>query len=600
MLGRTHSILERVAGVLRQQGILFYAVELEKLKVQPEILDALALGRALLNPFDRVAWLSVLRAPWCGLSLEDLFAVAGVRDPHQVPPDLPSMLRERAGTLSQDGQIGAGRVLRLLDSLPRLQSQLPNATLGTWLKKAWLLVEGHRCVNSAAFVNLELLWRSLDRVPGGAQGFLDGEIDQVIDSLTALPDPESNPDCGVQLMTIHKAKGLEFEVVIVPDLQAGISRRRYTLLSWLEQGLEERDPTGTISELCVAPIQTKGSESGQAKHWVDHEIQRREDQEMRRILYVAATRARDELHLFARPAVAEKDGELRLVTPPRSLLLTAWPALQQEVERQFEVWKASVASAAQFPVDSVIVALAASAAASANTTPCSESPAVLRRLPLSDPSLSRHPGTLFAVSPRTETGSPISFARQTGGWHARALGNAVHELLSVLAQQTGATSLDAALSQLSLYKPAVVSQLRAAGADPAQADSIAEKAVKITLAATEQEECKWILSPHPQGQHEASWTGMIHGQLRNVRVDRLFLAGDAPMNAGQSTLWIIDYKTTDHAGALADGSVPLLRASYAPQLELYAAILRQAFPDSAIHAGLYYPMMRSFDWWKVL
>ena len=39
------------------------------------MLDALSLARALLNPQDRVAWLGVLRAPWCGLSLQDLVDV---------------------------------------------------------------------------------------------------------------------------------------------------------------------------------------------------------------------------------------------------------------------------------------------------------------------------------------------------------------------------------------------------------------------------------------------------------------------------------------------------------------------------------------------
>ena len=38
-------------------------------------------------------------------------------------------------------------------------------------------------------------------------------------------------------MTIHKSKGLEFEVVIVPELQARIGRGRLKMLSWLERGL---------------------------------------------------------------------------------------------------------------------------------------------------------------------------------------------------------------------------------------------------------------------------------------------------------------------------------------------------------------------------
>lgn len=600
ILGRTRAILARVASALRQAGIPFYAVELEKLKSQPEILDALSLGRALLNPYDRVAWLGVLRAPWCGMGLDDLFKIAGTDDLRPPLPDVPSLLRERMAMLSEHGQSAARRVIRLLDALPRLSAGLPNATLGTWLKQAWLLIDGHRCVDAAAWANLDLLWRCLDRVPGGAQGFLGGELDDVLEGLTALPNPAAHADWGVQLMTIHKSKGLEFEVVIVPDLQAGASRGDRTLLSWLERGLMEHEATGAISEFLVAPIQTKGSKGGQTKEWVDREIQRREDQEMRRILYVASTRAREELHLFARPTCTQKDGELRLAPPARSLLTTAWPGVQQEIERQFELWTKVSVGKVESPQEGLVESLAASGSERLPFPPRPEAPAILRRLPALQEAPTSHPVSALAIPPAVENIQPEAFARHQGGWYARALGNAVHSLFDMLAPQSAATPWEDARSQLRLAKPRIVSQLRAFGADQSQAAAIAEEALKIVLEATLQEECKWILSPHPHAGNEAAWTGIVDGTLRNVRVDRLFLAGDIPLSSGQSTLWIIDYKTAHTAVPDAVGQLPQLRAIFAPQLELYGTILRHAFPEISIHAGLYYPRMRCFDWWKVV
>ncbi len=88
------------------------------------------------------------------------------------------------------------------------------------------------------------------------------------------------------------------------------------MLSWLERGLAEPGDSGEITEFLIAPLQPKGEERGTAKQWVDRVYRERESQEMRRILYVAATRAREELHFLARPAYkAEADGTLSLAEP---------------------------------------------------------------------------------------------------------------------------------------------------------------------------------------------------------------------------------------------------------------------------------------------
>jgi RecB family exonuclease len=85
-----------------------------------------------------------------------------------------------------------------------------------------------------------------------------------------------------------------------------------------------------------------------------------------------------------------------------------------------------------------------------------------------------------------------------------------------------------------------------------------------------------------------------------VRVDRLFRAGLEPLQPGNNALWIIDYKTSHTESVDPATALPVFRATFAPQLQMYAAVLRNLHgPELAIRAGLYYPRMSLFDWWEI-
>ena len=138
VLGRTRKALVPVAEALREAKVPFRAIELEPLQDRPEIIDALALAHALLNREDRVAWLGVLRAPWCGLWLADLHALASADDAQLKSRPVPELLAERLTLLTDDGSLAMARVLRAMEFAERLQSSRPSATLGTWLEQVWL------------------------------------------------------------------------------------------------------------------------------------------------------------------------------------------------------------------------------------------------------------------------------------------------------------------------------------------------------------------------------------------------------------------------------------------------------------------------------
>jgi ATP-dependent helicase/nuclease subunit A len=595
VLGRTYKALHPIAQALRDASIPFRAVDLEQLADRPEVLDALALARALFNPEDRVAWLGVLRSPWCGLSLADLHKLTSADDAEILRRPVPELLASRLNLLSKQGRIAASRVLQSFGAAQNLRAKQPASLLGTWLEQIWLRLGGADCVDATSRANLDLLWKCLDNLEDGEPDLLGRGLDAAIEKLTAQPDPAASGDYGVQLMSIHKSKGLEFEVVIVPDLQAGSGRSTGGLLSWLERGIASPNESSDITEFLVAPLQSKGAESGKSKLWVDRVRRQRESQETKRVLYVAATRAREELHLFARPDYkTEQDGSLSLCDPRDTLLATAWPALKDEVKQRFDQWK-------KIPEVAEVESIAAAGADNLLLMPSPGKPALLRRLPANYPSAQLL--NLTSVAPDSAVvglGGSQLYQRHEGGVVSRAMGSAVHWLLEQLAALRLTCDWPAARAALESLQPRITAQLRSAGIEQVQAQKIAAQALGLAIKATHDAHGQWILSPHPDAASEVSWAGVIAGTLHEVRIDRIFRAGSSPLSEGNECWWIIDYKTAHDASGDLNEALLKFRALFAPQLELYAGVLRNLHgKDVTIRAGLYYPRMLAFDWWQL-
>jgi ATP-dependent helicase/nuclease subunit A len=590
VLGRTRAALAPITQGLRIAGIPFRAVDLDPLADRPEVLDALALARALLNIEDRVAWLGVLRAPWCALSLDDLYTLTSADDPGIQARPLPDLMQERKSLLSKEARHAVDRVLQACADSNALRTAIPELSTGTWLQQTWLRLGGDSCVDAAARANLDLLWRCLDKLPGGDADLTSPALESALEKLTAQPDPAAESDCGVHLMTIHKSKGLEFEVVIVPELQALCASTRSTMFSWLERGLETPDASGEITEFLIAPFQTKGADGGIAKKWVDREYRAKEAQETRRILYVAATRAREELHLFARPSWKLEQGDPVLCEPSKSLLANAWPALEDEIGAQFDAWKAQ-------PQPAEITSLAASVG-NVIAMPSPATPALLRRLP----SNFEVPQPRYLEEGRGTNGmaaeSAVAYQRHEGGIDSRALGSAVHLALQLLAQLRLTLDSDAARAKLAASADRISAQIRAVGVSREHASKIAASAVDLATKASLNPTGAWILSPHLHAESEVRWTGVVTGGIRTVQADRVFRAGNTPQSQESDVWWIIDYKTAQWDGN-PDEALPKLRQLFAPQLELYASVLRKLNgPDTPIRAGIFYPRMLQFDWWE--
>ncbi|MEO6911418.1 MAG: PD-(D/E)XK nuclease family protein, partial [Edaphobacter sp.] len=241
------------------------------------------------------------------------------------------------------------------------------------------------------------------------------------------------------------------------------------------------------------------------------------------------------------------------------------------------------------PADDVLLGNLAAVAAK-------ERPAMLERLPLGF-----LPGARFEEERRLSYGDkPIAsdrahFERPEGSFEARALGNAVHEFLEIVAKRLarGASS-EEMLKEVAGWEPRISSVLRGDGLAAARVGRLALR-VRTALENTLRDaEGLWVLGAREEAASEFALTSWADAR-RSVRLDRIFRAGATPLVEGDECLWIVDYKTTTHGREGVDAFLAGEREKYDAQIETYARTMKTA--EGEIRVGLYYPMLPRLVWW---
>lgn len=249
ILVRTKSHASPVMAELQRRGIRFQAVELDQLGERSAVRDLEALTKALLHPEDRTAFLAVCRAPWAGATLAELAS----------------------------GELPA-RVVAALDAARRERQRGP---LRQQVEQLWMTLGGPATLtteeeweDTAAFFQL------LDTFNPTA------DLTAALQGLFAKPDPLA--DGRIQILSMHKAKGLEFDVVILPELHRTSGNDQPSLLRWrMAEG-----------ELLLGCIRETGAERDPIYEYLCEHEKTRCRHELARLLYVACTRAKRRLFLF--------------------------------------------------------------------------------------------------------------------------------------------------------------------------------------------------------------------------------------------------------------------------------------------------------------
>ncbi len=563
ILVRNRSHLSHIIPALQRAGLRWQATDIDPLSSRMAIVDLLSLTRAMLNPADRNAWLAVLRSPWLGLDNYDLLKLAQFGKAGRDFPPIPTNLYrfQQIDGLSKD----AWQILER--SVPLIKTawlQRRRKSLRQWVEGLWVALGGPACLHDDIdLVNAGDFFALLDRFDLGGKIDLWDEFSRAVRQLYARPARDA--DARIQVMTIHKSKGLEFETVIIPGLDRSQRSDDKQLLMW-----QERIGQNHTKQLLLGPLSATGDDDDPLYHFLRQEQKIKNSLEATRLLYVGCTRAINKLHLLAQldsaPTAAGNDGSGDAQPHPKppsagSLLAPLWPVVQPTAH---------------------VYCVGTEPEAAPNTN----SPlAMLQRLTADWQRPTLVPSSLLAAYRGREFGEGENLVSDEYLRHraARYTGTVLHRTLCQVVQDGPDHWDDARIRHQQAYWRAQLRQLGLFGTSLNEALNKVELGLRRMLADPTG---RWILDP----QHACSaceqgfWSG--RQSPKNLIIDRTFV--------DQGVRWIIDYKSSEPTGEQT------LEVFVASEVEAYRDQLlgySQLFEADAItaQAALYFPLLARLE-----
>lgn len=282
ILVRSRSQLRAIVTLLRQEQIPFQGVDIDLLAQLPHLRDIWSLTQAFLMPGNRLAWLAWLRSPWVGLDLADLLVIAhdekSIYQALAHSQDIPD--------LSAEGRVRAHYVYQIFQAAYLRRQQVPLVDM-----LCHILEQFHQeaLLSPAEQEDLEQYWALL------TQFTVD---DQILDAVLFQEQfnrlySQKTTQARLQIMTIHKSKGLEFDCVILPGLGAHPQQSDRGLMRWLKLPRQQ-----DYDLFLISPIKAITDEACPVYDYLSHLDAQKSYYESQRLLYVAATRAKHRLYLL--------------------------------------------------------------------------------------------------------------------------------------------------------------------------------------------------------------------------------------------------------------------------------------------------------------
>ena len=294
ILVRAKSHAGPVTAALEQAGIPFSGDAIQSLADQPVISDLLALCRYLANPADTIAAISLLRGPWCGVTLNTLNQLLNAHP--ERPLDLLQALQHLPSVADDEGR----RLQRVLAVLQWAEMKRDRLALSIWVEQIWLRLGGSLAARGHDLWRVEMFLSLLRKAETSGLGL---SIDWLEREITSATVESPDTDSRVTIMTLHKAKGLEFDYVFVPHLQKRARSLQRELIRWHWHGhIEGR-------RLLIA-ANDDDKESKTLYNYLNWLQKQKDQEELKRLLYVGVTRAKVATFLTASIETADDEEPL--------------------------------------------------------------------------------------------------------------------------------------------------------------------------------------------------------------------------------------------------------------------------------------------------
>jgi len=473
---------------------------------------------------------------------------------------IPELLHDvdRVSTLSVDAR---ARVQKFVATIDEFRGRKADVSLRDRIELAWYVLGGPALLHDEE--QLENIYRYFDVLDKlEIAGTLEDvrELESLLDDERVSSSAKS--ECRLQIMTMHKAKGLQFDHVVLFALGRMTRGGSKDVLSWLNVP----DENGQ-NDMIISPVGPRAELDNDPLHQFIAATEKEKEQlEVDRLLYVACTRARKSVHLIGSVGLAT-NGESFRNPDARSLLMHLWPALESAYQLEFDrICSESRDITADESVDESQGHL---------VNP------VLRRL-RDDWQLPVAPnlpgGKVQVATPVADDEKQVEF--YWVGSAARHAGTIVHRFLQRISD--GRIAIDP--SNVATLRPVSKTWARNLGVGEDRLDEVCKRVEDALTGITSDEKGNWVL--FGDGDTELPISGLVDGGVESVVIDRIRIDVEG-------VHWIIDYKTSTHEGGNLAGFLQQETDRYRPQLEKYVALYSN-LTDAPVRAALYFPLLQEF------